>query len=109
MKFKKYHFHIYFEPLELDKVQDLIERLKELENISIGRVWNKPVGPHPVGSCQITVLPEKMHEVFTCFLEYRNGLSIFVHPVSGDDWIDHTKYVMWIGDSYRLNLEFFKN
>ena len=109
MTFEKYHFHIYFEKHDLNKAEELVVQLKKIKHLGIGRIWNKQVGPHPVGSCQITVLSEHFHEMSEWFLENRNNLSIFVHAVSGDDWIDHTDYVMWIGESYKLNLDFFRS
>ncbi len=107
MRFEKYHFHIYFEFTDLSRAQDLVQELEQIHHIGIGRIWNKPVGPHPVGSCQITVYPNYFHEMSDWFLLNRKGLSIFIHAVSGDDLKDHTDYVMWIGEPTKLNLDFF--
>ncbi len=103
----KHHFHIYFEKEQLEKAESLVKKLKEIEFIEVGRVWNKPVGPHPIGSCQITVLSTNFYEMTEWFLNNREQLSIFVHAVTGNDIKDHTDYVMWIGKEYKLNLDFF--
>ena len=108
MKFKSFHFHIYFTSEELDKVNSLVNKLKDIEGIKIGRVWNRPVGPHPVGSCQITVFSSDFKKMTDWFSKNRDDLTIFVHGVSGDDWKDHTDHVLWIGTPYDLNLSFFK-
>jgi aromatic ring-cleaving dioxygenase len=34
----------------------------------------------------------------------RNGLTVFVHGLSGQDMYDHTELVMWLGDSVALDL-----
>lgn len=109
MKFEKYHFHIYFESTDLSKFQDLVKDLEQIDHLGIGKIWNRPVGPHPVCSCQITVFPNYFQEMLEWFLQNRQGLSVFTHAVSGDDLKDHTDYVMWIGEPYKLNLDFFRN
>ena len=107
MQFQEYHFHIYFGPTSLSAAQEIVEKLQEFDYLDIGRVWNKPVGPHPIGSCQVTVKAAYFQKMCEWFLEHRNNLSIFIHAVTGDDLLDHTDYVMWIGDSYKINLAFF--
>lgn len=107
MNFKDYHFHIYFEQHQSQILESILEKLKELKDIKIGRVWNKPIGPHPIGSCQITVPLGRFEWMVQWFLYNREGLDIFVHAVSGDDIKDHTDYIVWIGNQHTLNLGFF--
>ncbi|MFT7095134.1 MAG: DOPA 4,5-dioxygenase [Alcanivorax sp.] len=38
----------------------------------------------------------------------RNGLTVFVHGLSGDDLRDHTELVMWLGESLPLDLSIFQ-
>lgn len=108
MQFSNYHFHIFFSENQLDKVNRIVQELSKLDFISIGRIWNKPIGPHPVGSCQITVSREYFFKMAEWFLHYRDGLSIFIHALSGDDYKDHTDYVLWIGQSYEVKADIFK-
>lgn len=108
MTFKAYHFHIYFNQKQKESAAKLVEKLSRQDNIAIGQIIENPIGPHPVGSCQITVPASKFHSMSEWFMQNRMGLSIFVHALSGNDLIDHTDYVMWIGQSYDLNLDFFK-
>lgn len=108
MKFEKYHFHIYFQETEIEKAQALINELKQFDYIEIGRLRERPIGPHPIGSCQISIKSKDFYLMTEWFLINRKGLSIFIHAVTGDDLIDHSEYVMWIGESYKLNLDFFK-
>ena len=75
----------------------------------VGRAWDRPVGPHPIGSCQVTVPEGAFEGVSRWFLKNRKGFDLFVHIVTGDDWLDHTEGVMWIGKSHELNLKFFEN
>lgn len=107
MNISSYHFHLYYEINEMELAQSVIDELKELDNIEIGRLWDKPVGPHPIGSCQVTVLKGDFEKMSLWFLDNRKNLDVFVHAVSGDDIKDHTDYVMWIGKEHKLNLDFF--
>jgi aromatic ring-cleaving dioxygenase len=107
MNYAQYHFHLYFEPSQIKITESVISQLKELDNIEIGRIWNKPVGPHPIGSCQVTVQAEDFYKMTEWFLNNRQGLTIFIHALTGDDLKDHTDYVMWIGQSYKLNTDMF--
>lgn len=109
MKFNNYHFHLYF-PLEMiKKATKVLDKLKnEKENIQIGTVWDKPVGPHPVGSCQVTVINTNFYEMIEWFFINRQGFSVFIHADTGNDYIDHTDYVLWMGKEYKLNLEMFR-
>ena len=109
MEFNKFHFHLYYELDDIAKVENLIIKLKEIDHVQIGRIHKKPVGPHPIGSCQITVFKENYYEMTEWFLNNRDGIDLFIHPVSGEDLIDHTDFAMWIGKSYELNLDIFKS
>jgi DOPA 4,5-dioxygenase len=107
MSFKKYHFHIYFEKDQLSLAKDVVDKLSDTKHLEIGQIRTEPIGPHPVGSCQITVLKEHFLEIVEWFLVHRGDLSVFIHALSGNNILDHTNYVMWIGKPYKINTEFF--
>lgn len=108
MKFKSYHFHLYFNADQIELAKSISKELEELYKVPVGRVWDRPVGPHPVNSCQVTVSSEKFEEVVSWLLINRKGLDVFIHPEGQDDLADHRDHIMWIGKSYDLNLEIFK-
>jgi DOPA 4,5-dioxygenase len=35
----------------------------------------------------------------------REGLDILVHPLTGDDVSDHTRFALWLGDKLELNID----
>jgi DOPA 4,5-dioxygenase len=102
-----YHAHIYFDPDELGAAQALAQQAQALFSVRIGHFHTKPVGPHPRGSCQLTVPKER----FGAFTEWavlnRGGLTIFAHAGTGNDLADHTAHVLWFGESEPLNLSIF--
>ena len=108
MNIKAFHFHIYFDFSEVALANSMADELRNVDYLEVGRVWDKPVGPHPIGSCQVLVKNEDFYKTMEWFLTNRKGFSIFVHPVTGDDLLDHSDYAMWIGDSYKLNLDMFR-
>lgn len=110
MNIKNYHFHLYYS-LDAEAIALATEVLgklaEEKAGVPIGRIWEKPVGPHPIGSCQVTVETENFYEMMVWFLENRRGLSLFIHPDTGNALIDHTEHVIWIGREHPLNTSSF--
>lgn len=51
---------------------------------------------------------EKFAAVIPWLNVHRNGLTVFVHPLTGDDLWDHKHGAMWLGESVPLNLEMFE-
>lgn len=105
-----YHAHIYFsrgpEAIKAMALRDQIEN--EIgSSVTIGRFHEKPVGPHPRGSFQLEVGLEQSMSVFKWLMENRNGLTVFFHGNSGDNYLDHTEHVTWMGSSEILKLSIF--
>ena len=107
-KIYAYHAHVYFNQETIDQARVLCESAKEKFSISMGRMHTKPVGPHPVWSCQLAFPAKKFADVIPWLTLNRDGLTIFIHTETGDDWLDHTKYPMWMGQILPLNLDIFK-
>ncbi|MEM7646195.1 MAG: DOPA 4,5-dioxygenase family protein [Pseudomonadota bacterium] len=108
MEISDYHFHIYFEETGLKRVELILEKLKDFEELKIGRVHVRPVGPHPTGSCQVSVPSHLFEKALQWFLKERDGLSLFIHPLTGDDYLDHTDHAIWLGKPYKLKTDIFK-
>src|SRR5918993_1329432 len=99
-----FHAHIYFNPEELEEAQALGRAASERFGVPVGHFHLRPVGPHPRGSCQLTVPPEQFGEFAQWAVIARGGLSIFAHASTGDDLADHTHNVIWFGPSETLDL-----
>lgn len=104
---KAYHAHVYFDSESAQAARGLCEEAGKRFGLAVGRFHEKPVGPHPVWSCQIS-FGRKDFDAFVPWLdENRNGLTVFLHGLTGDDLKDHTEYAYWLGDSVELKLEMF--
>jgi aromatic ring-cleaving dioxygenase len=107
MNFQIYHFHLYFSHEQIPLATKLAHELGEHFALAVGRVWDRPVGPHPVNSCQISVPRAKFEEVVVWLMANRQGLDVFIHPEGENDLLDHRDHIMWIGKSYELKLDIF--
>ena len=104
---RDFHAHIYFDETELVRAQALAAAARERFGIPIGNFHTRPVGPHPRGSCQMTVPPELFGDVAQWLALNRDGLTIFAHASTGDDRADHSAHVIWFGPSEPLDLSIF--
>ena len=104
---QNFHAHIYFDPPDLSRAQALAAQARERFGVPVGHFHDRPVGPHPRGSCQLTVQPEQWGAFSQWIALHRGGLTIFAHATTGDDRADHTEHVIWFGRSEPLDLSIF--
>ena len=76
--------------------------------MQVGRFHDKPIGPHPMWSCQITFESKDFDKLITWLAKNRKGLTVLVHGLSGNDLLDHTEHVYWLGTERMLNIDMFK-
>lgn len=103
-----YHAHVYFAQETLEQATALCERARDEFGVEMGRVHSKPVGPHPVWSCQLRVSTGSIGDVLGWLALNRDGLTIFVHPNTGDALADHTRHALWLGQMLPLDTSIFK-
>ena len=103
-KITGYHAHVYFDAADREKARELCAAAGRIFPLRVGRMHDKPVGPHPRGSCQLAFEARLFGEVVPWLIEHRGGLTVFAHAESGDARRDHTEHVLWLGPSETLNL-----
>ncbi|NBA96994.1 DOPA 4,5-dioxygenase family protein [Pseudomonas sp. R5(2019)] len=106
-RIKGYHAHVYFDANTIDQARALCKEASRLFDVQMGRVHQKPVGPHPDWSCQLAFAPELVGLVLPWLALYRNGLVIFMHPLTGDELADHRDHAIWMGAVRPLDLSVF--
>ena len=104
---RDFHAHIYFDTEEVERARALGDAAHQRFGVPVGHYHVRPVGPHPRGSCQLTVAPELFGEFAQWAALNRDGLTIFAHASTGDDRADHTDHVIWFGPSEPLDLSIF--
>jgi DOPA 4,5-dioxygenase len=99
-----YHAHVYFDAADRERALKLCKAAGEKFSVVVGRMHDKPVGPHPRGSCQLAFGPGEFARVIPWLIENRGGLTVFAHAETGYALKDHTEHVLWLGPSEQLNL-----
>lgn len=102
-----YHAHIYFDAATQAAAQTLCETARDTFGVAMGRMHAGPVGPHPMGSCQLSATPEQFAALLPWLALNRGDLIVFAHPHTGDDLADHRDHAIWLGAGLELNLSIF--
>ena len=102
-----WHAHVYFDAATKAQARALCEEAVRRFGVTMGRMHDAPVGPHPMGSCQLTVPPQAFAGLIPWLVLNRGGLTVFAHAESGEARTDHTAHVLWLGDSLPLDLSIF--
>ena len=105
---KGWHAHVYFDADSIEKARALCSTAADRLGLTMGRVHEKPVGPHPDWSCQLAFGPEKIGEVIGWLATHRDGLVVLVHPETGNELKDHTEHAVWMGAVRPLDTSIFK-
>ncbi len=107
-----YHAHVYFDPKTHARAREICEAAKDMFGVSMGRMHDKPVGPHPCGSCQLAATPEEFAKLLPWLALNRDGLVVFAHPITGESLAeqlaDHRDHGIWLGTGLPLDLSIFE-
>jgi aromatic ring-cleaving dioxygenase len=108
MHINDYHAHIYYNKDTLLRAKELVQVISEKFDVEIGKMHEKPVGPHPMWSCQILFTPNQFSLITQWLIINRNGLTIFLHANTSNDLLDHTEHAIWMGEIVPLDLSIFE-
>ena len=100
-----FHAHVYFDPATSSAAATLRDKVAASFAVTIGRFHDRPIGPHPKGTFEICFALDQLGPLVAWLMLHRDGLSVLVHPLSGDPLADHTTYPMWLGEQVQLDLE----
>jgi aromatic ring-cleaving dioxygenase len=107
---KYYHAHVYYDPATTRaRAAGLRERVAAtFPQATLGRWHHELVGPHLQSMYQIA-FPRTMLASFLPWLMLnRDGLTILLHPGTGNDYADHSDHAVWFGAVLPLRLEVLK-
>lgn len=102
-----YHAHVYFDAETIGTAQQICVAVRDQFGAKMGRVHEKPVGPHPEWSCQLAFAPADFPRIVPWLALNRQGLTVFLHPDTGNDLEDHRDHAIWMGAMPTLRLEVF--
>lgn len=107
---REFDAHIYFSAEEYEEAKNFRDKIKakfQYENFFVGDLIPKPIGPHPMPMFEANFSKDIFSEVVIWLMYHRKNFNILVHPLTGDDYFDHTQGVMWLGESVELDLSKF--
>ncbi|MEK9662824.1 MAG: DOPA 4,5-dioxygenase family protein, partial [Alphaproteobacteria bacterium] len=100
-----YHAHIYYDADTKPAAKRLRARLEEAFSAPVyGRWHDRPVGPHPRWSYQVTFAPEQRDEIVAFIDAHREGLTVLLHEQTGNALRDHTDGASFLGEAVALDL-----
>lgn len=106
-----YHVHIYFDHGSSSEKDACIltEHAQAVSGELINEIirYDELVGPHTKPNYALHIKKAGFAEIVGDLQLYNNGLSILIHPETGDDEVDHADRAMWIGKPVELNMEYF--
>lgn len=107
-RIKGYHAHVYYEPATRPAAERLRAAIAAGFQVQLGRWHDRPVGPHPQSMYQVAFATSEFARLVPWLMLNREGLSILVHPETGDDLEDHAHSALWLGRPLALDLEFLR-
>jgi DOPA 4,5-dioxygenase len=109
-----HHVHVYFNHAahsELKKAEDLkVKIAQNFPDLQHGKLYADPVGPHMEGQFVVYAPDNRLNMVKEFLKAHNNGLSILIHPNTGNDIVDHSDAkTEWINKKPDLlNINYFK-
>jgi len=105
-----YHAHIYYDPARTrERAEQLREQLAQIcPDARLGRWHDEPVGPHPQAMYQVAFPPERLATILPWLMLNRSGLTILLHPETGNAYADHSRHALWLGAVLPLRLDVLK-
>ena len=100
-----YHAHIYYDAATKAVAARVRAAIGAGFSVRLGRWHDQPVGPHPVAMYQVAFAVEEFARLVPWLMLNRDGLSVLVHPETGNDYADHTERAMWLGAPIALKLD----
>jgi len=102
---KGYHAHVYFEASTKPVAERLRNAIVASFAVRPGAFSDEPRGPHPVSQFNVIFEVPEFQNIVPWLMLNREGLSVLVHPLTGSNYDDHTKYALWLGTPVSLKLE----
>jgi DOPA 4,5-dioxygenase len=104
-----WHAHIYYNAASKPRAHTLRRALEEaFPQAGYGRWHDRPVGPHPQGSYQVAFPAALFAAIVPWLALNRDGLTVFIHPNTGNDLADHRDHALWMGSMPALDLSQFE-
>jgi DOPA 4,5-dioxygenase len=102
---KGYHAHVYYDPASREAAARVRAGLAANFNVQLGSWHDEPVGPHPQSMYQALFDNAEFARIVPWLMLHRDGLTVLVHPSTGDSYGDHLERSLWLGRVLQLREE----
>lgn len=99
-----FHAHVYFDGTTSRQAAQLREELRRRFGVTVGRLHEVAVGPHPKPMFQVLFTRSQFARLVPWLMLNHAGLDVLVHPETGNDLLDHTRHALWLGVPQPLDL-----
>jgi DOPA 4,5-dioxygenase len=102
--------HFYYGPEDRSVAERVRARAaRELRSmpVFVGELRDATVGPHPKAMFEINFPRRFLGEALLWIMDHRQGLTVLVHRVTGDDARDHSQGAIWFGSPLLLDASKF--
>jgi DOPA 4,5-dioxygenase len=105
-----YHAHVYYHAATTRRDAEAVRAGIAAGGFEarLGSWHDEAVGPHTVGMYQVAFPVAEFARLVPWLALNRRDLSVLVHPETGDDYADHSRFALWLGRPLPLNLEILK-
>jgi len=102
-----YHAHIYYDPAATrQKAARLREAITaKFPDATVGRWHDELVGPHLRSMYQVAFPSTMLASFLPWLMLNRDGLTVLLHPESGNATLDHTDHAAWLGEKLPVLLD----
>lgn len=104
-----FHAHIYFDDSNMVSAEALRAKAEaELKGqvLSVSRLINRPVGPHPMPMFEIDFYEKNLGDIYVWLRQNHGNHSVLIHKDTQPEIPEHSIYATWIGTP--LDLDFSK-
>lgn len=108
-KIRGYHAHIYYDDATRAVAARLRQDIWAKFDVVMGRFRDTAVGPHPEPMYQVEFRPNQLGEFLPWLMTHRDGLTVLVHPNTGNAYEDHCDWPLWLGGKLDLRLDFLRS
>jgi DOPA 4,5-dioxygenase len=70
--------------------------------VQLGSWHDEPVGPHPKSMYQAVFAASEFGAIVPWLMLNREGLTVLVHPSTGESLGDHLERALWLGGTLKL-------